>query len=154
MAKEINPQLNVSVQVDGPDSLSGQVRVSLSPSSHHLVNISRLWPMFVHAQANIEDPSAYFAVIGIHSHQRNVTFCERMGSGRYRPVLNGTNLGLVWKLGTSSSDQQQLEQQFLCLYNVHLEPLNVLLRLNLYDNSRKSAFVLKLPFLTLFCPLF
>lgn len=130
----------MSIQIDGPDSLSGQLRVVLNGSSHHLVDVSKLWPMFSHAlphdqqqldiDRNQNQSAKYFAVIGIHTHKRNVTFCERVGSGQYRPLLSGTNLGLVWKVA---------DLEPLCLYNAHSTPMNVLLLLNLYDNARKFA---------------
>ena len=120
--------LNVSIQIDGLNNLHGRLYITLNSSSHHLVNVSTLWPMFTHALHRVSNQFSYFSVIGIHAHQRNVTLCERNASGKYRSVLNGTNLGLVWKLK---------DLELVCLYNAHPTPLNVLLLLNLYDNFRE-----------------
>ena len=123
--------LNVTIQIDGINNLHGRLLVNLNASSYHLVNVSTLWPLFTHALHRVSNRSSYFSVIGIHSHPRNVTLCEQsVVTGRYHSVLNGTNLGLVWKLK---------DLELLCLHNPHPDSLNVLILLNLYDNFRKYS---------------
>ena len=113
----------------------GQFQLTLNNNSHHLVNLTTIiWPLIIsHYNNNINNydkknvSSSFFAIIGIHSSSSyNITLCN---NNNFKSILNGTNLGMVWKMNSSES--------MICLYNPNDHLVNIMILINLYDNFRK-----------------
>ncbi|KAJ6220179.1 hypothetical protein RDWZM_005991 [Blomia tropicalis] len=117
--------LNITIKLNEPDNQNGQLMLYLNGSSYRLVNVSTLLPIFVHSLSNTRSNLAsYFVVIGIHSLDRNITLCNYDSK---KPIMNGTNLGLIWKL----DNIDHLDP--ICMYNSAATTIKTLLMFNLYN---------------------
>lgn len=121
--------LNITIKLNEPDNQNGQLMLYLNGSSYRLVNVSTLLPIFVHSLSNTRSSLAsYFVVIGIHSLDRNITLCNYDSK---KPIMNGTNLGLIWKL----DNIDHLDP--ICMYNSAATTIKTLLMFNLYNKYRE-----------------
>lgn len=73
--------------------------------------------------------STIFMVIGIHSHQHNVSLCEYDDPHSF--LFTGSHFGTVFTFNTGNSSM-------ICLHNPNLSNINVLLVINIYKNYGKT----------------